>query len=178
MFAIEPLHNIPKISRCFSTVRLEAKTSFLRSIYHPHCKCCDSTKRDSTFEFGSIVKLKMNGIDERSYLDDLRSFRWALYHHRKSREIIKCMSRYYFKKYNFEHFAEEIIIAGYDLQNVSVIDLSFIDHQVQFTFANCAKKTLFSSIMTSEFTSTPYTHRIWLSKSCQAFANETIDYGL
>lgn len=65
----------------------------------------------------------MSGIDEPSYLDDLKSFRWALYHHRKSREIIKCLSRYYYKKYKFEHFAEEIIIAGYDLQNVSSLKL-------------------------------------------------------
>lgn len=61
----------------------------------------------------------MSRFDEPDYFDDLKSFRWALYHYRKSREIVKCLSRYYFKKYNFEHFAEEIIIAGYDLQNVS-----------------------------------------------------------
>lgn len=63
----------------------------------------------------------MNGFDDPDYLDGLKSFRWSLYHHRKSREIVKCLSRYYFKKYYFEHFAEEIIIAGYDLQNVSSI---------------------------------------------------------
>lgn len=61
----------------------------------------------------------MNQVNEPTYLEDLKQFRWELYHHRKSREIVKCLSRYYFKKYYFEHFAEEIIISGYDLQNVS-----------------------------------------------------------
>lgn len=60
----------------------------------------------------------MEGINEASYLRDLKSFRWELYHHRDSNETIKCLSRYYFKKYYFQHFAEEIVIAGYDLQNV------------------------------------------------------------
>lgn len=63
----------------------------------------------------------MNGINEIVYLEELKSFRWELYHHRNSRERIKCLSRYYFKKYNFQHFAEEILIAGYDLQNVKQI---------------------------------------------------------
>lgn len=61
----------------------------------------------------------MDEINEPAYLEDLKLFRWELYHHRKSREVVKCLCRYYFKKHYFEHFAEEIIIAGYDLQNVS-----------------------------------------------------------
>lgn len=61
----------------------------------------------------------MSEIDETAHLKDLKTFRWELYHYRNSKEIIKCLSRYYFKKYYFKYFAEEIIIAGYDLQNVS-----------------------------------------------------------
>lgn len=62
----------------------------------------------------------MKEVLEAAYLEDLKSFRWELFHHRHSKEIIKCLTRYYFKKYNFQHFAEEIVIAGYDLQNVSI----------------------------------------------------------
>lgn len=63
--------------------------------------------------------MNMEDTDEAAYLEDLRSFRWELYHYRDSTEIIKCLTRYYFKKYYFQHFAEELIIAGYDLQKVS-----------------------------------------------------------
>lgn len=62
----------------------------------------------------------MKETNEVTYLKDLKSFRWKkkLYHYRDSTEIIKCLSRQYFKKYNFKHFAEEIVIAGYDLKKV------------------------------------------------------------
>lgn len=60
----------------------------------------------------------MKEVNEAAYLDDLKSFRWELYHYKDSKEIVKCASQYYFKKYNFKHFAEEVVIAGYDLQNV------------------------------------------------------------
>lgn len=60
----------------------------------------------------------MKEVNEAVYLDDLKSFRWELYHYKDSKDIVKCLSRYYFKKYNFKHFAEEVVIAGYDLQNV------------------------------------------------------------
>lgn len=56
-----------------------------------------------------------------NYLEDLKTFRWELYHHTNSNETIKCLSRYYFKKYYFQHFAEELIIAGYDLGNVRTL---------------------------------------------------------
>ena len=62
----------------------------------------------------------MKEVLEAAYLEDLKSFRWELFHHRHSKEVIKCLTRYYFKKYNFQHFAEEIVIAGYDLQNVRI----------------------------------------------------------
>ncbi|XP_055295163.1 transient receptor potential cation channel protein painless-like [Sitodiplosis mosellana] len=61
----------------------------------------------------------MNGINEAVYLEDLRSFRWELYHRGKCTERIQCLTRYYCKKYNFQHFAEEIVIAGVDLQNLN-----------------------------------------------------------
>lgn len=61
----------------------------------------------------------MKEVNQADYLQDLRSFRWELYHYRNSTETIKSLTRYYFKKYYFQHFAEEIVIAGYDLQNVS-----------------------------------------------------------
>lgn len=60
----------------------------------------------------------MNGINEAVYLEDIKSFRWDLYHYRNDTERIRCLTKYYFKKYYFQHFAEEIVIAGYDLQNV------------------------------------------------------------
>lgn len=63
--------------------------------------------------------IAMKEIDEAAYIEDLKSFRWQLYHYRNTKEIIKCLSRFYFKKYNFKHFSEEIVISGYDLQNVS-----------------------------------------------------------
>lgn len=60
----------------------------------------------------------MNGINETVYLEDLKSFRWELYHHGNCTERIQCLIRYYCKKYCFQHFAEEIVIAGYNLRNV------------------------------------------------------------
>lgn len=68
----------------------------------------------------------MSESNEAVYLEDLRSFRWELFHYRNSKETIKCLSRYYFKKYYFQHFAEEILIAGYDLQNVSIFNIQKI----------------------------------------------------
>lgn len=67
----------------------------------------------------------MKEIDGADYTEDLKSFRWQLYHYRDTKEIVKCLSRYYLKKYNFKYFAEEIIIAGYDLQKVSFNDKKF-----------------------------------------------------
>lgn len=69
--------------------------------------------------------INMKEIDGADYTEDLKSFRWQLYHYRDTKEIVKCLSRYYFKKYNFKYFAEEIIIAGYDLQKVSFNDNKF-----------------------------------------------------
>lgn len=60
----------------------------------------------------------MSKVNEIVYFEDLKKFRWKLYHYRNSKETIKFLCRHYFKKYIFKHFAEEIVIAGYDLQNV------------------------------------------------------------
>lgn len=67
----------------------------------------------------------MNVHNETDYLEDLNSFRWELYHHRNITERIRCLCKYYFKKYYFQHFAEEIVIAGYDLRNVRQMDWTY-----------------------------------------------------
>lgn len=65
-----------------------------------------------------IHQKAMREIDDGAHLKDLKTFRWELYHFRNSKEVIRCLSRYYFKKYAFKYFGEEIVIAGYNLQDV------------------------------------------------------------
>lgn len=65
-----------------------------------------------------IHQKAMREIDDGAHLKDLKTFRWELYHFRNSKEVIRCLSRYYFKKYAFKYFSEEIVIAGYNLQDV------------------------------------------------------------
>lgn len=72
-----------------------------------------------------LFPINMTEFDGADYTEDLKSFRWQLYHYRDTKDIVKCLSRYYLKKYNFKYFAEEIIIAGYDLQKVSFNDKKF-----------------------------------------------------
>lgn len=83
-----------------------------------------------------IILLRMNAVNEVVYFEDLRSFRWEIYHYRNDTERIKYLVRYYFKKYYFQHFAEEIVIAGYDLQHVRANQLANLNKTCNCSLTN------------------------------------------